>query len=189
MLSKGFLFVVSAPSGAGKSTLLAHLLEKIPELSYSISHTTRPKRNYEENGKHYFFVSIEEFQKMIEKDEFLEFQEVHGNFYGTSKVFIEKLLSEGKNIILDLDVFGSLKIKEKLPQNTVLVFITVPSLAVLEERIRKRSSETEETIKIRLERAKKELPFVANYDFVVENIELDETIRNLENIVNSYIKK
>ncbi len=183
---KGFLFVVSSPSGGGKSTILEELLKQDLNLSYSISYTTRKQRDYEENGKHYFFVSESEFEKMITQDEFLEWEKVHGNFYGTSRKKIDAQLEQGKNIVLDLDVLGALKLKEQNP-STVLVFISVPSLKILEERLQKRQSETAETIKIRLERAEKEIAYAKKYDHVFENVEIKKSVNEFKKIINQYL--
>lgn len=183
---KGFLFVVSSPSGGGKSTILGEILKQDLNLSYSISYTTRKQRDYEENGKHYFFVSESEFEKMISQNEFLEWEKVHGNFYGTSRSKIEAQLQQGKNIVLDLDVLGALKLKEQNPR-TILIFITVPSLEILEERLKNRKSETEETIKIRLERATKEMAFAEKYDHVIENLEIEKSVNEFKKIINQYL--
>lgn len=183
---KGFLFVVSSPSGGGKSTILEEVLKQDLNLSYSISFTTRKQRDYEENGKHYFFVSESEFEEMIVQNEFLEWEKVHGNFYGTSRKKIEAQLEQGKNIVLDLDVLGALKLKEKNPR-TVLIFITVSSLEILEARLRNRKSETEETIQVRLERAAKEMAFTEKYDHVIENLEIEKSVNEFKEIINQYL--
>lgn len=186
VVKNGFLFVVSSPSGGGKSTILEKVLEQDSNLSYSISYTTRKQRDYEENGKHYFFVTEPKFKKMIAQNEFLEWEKVHGNYYGTSQGKIDSQLQQGKNIVLDLDVFGALKLKERNPK-TVLVFITVPSLEILQERLENRKSETKETTQIRLERAKEEMAFAKKYDHIIENIEIERSVNEFKKIINQYL--
>lgn len=141
MPNKGKLFVVSAPSGSGKTTLCSMMMNKYPELKYSISYTTRNPRNNEENGKDYFFISEEEFIDMINKGEFLEWAEVHGNYYGTSLKLINDMLSKGIDIILDIDPQGAMQLKEKL-SNAIYIFITAPSFEELEIRLKKRGTDS-----------------------------------------------
>ena len=139
--NKGKLFVVSSPSGGGKSTICKQLLLKIPELEYSISTTTRQPRDNEKNGKDYYFISKDEFMKMIENDKFIEWAKVHGNYYGTSREVVDNYIDNGKNCILDIDIQGGKQIKEKY-KKAVLIFIVPPSIQVLEDRLKKRATDS-----------------------------------------------
>ena len=147
------LFVMSAPSGAGKTTLKDLVIREFPDMVYSISATTRAPREGEIDGVHYFFKTREEFQQMIAKNEMVEWNEVHGNFYGTPKSFVEKMLSEGKRVLFDLDVFGKVNFDKVYPE-AVGILILPPSLEILEARLRHRATDSEDVIRLRLENAK-----------------------------------
>jgi len=184
MLSKeeGLLIVISAPSGAGKTTLTKLLLNEIPSLEFSVSFTTRPPREGEANGRDYWFVSREEFERRIREGDFLEWAEVHGNLYGTSKSQVLKALGEGRDVLLDIDTQGAIEVKKKFPE-AVLIFILPPSLGELERRLRKRGTDEEEVIRRRLEFAREEIKKAPLYDYIVLNEEIEEALRRLVGII------
>lgn len=184
MPGKGSLFVISAPSGAGKTTVCHRVLESIPDLAYSISHTTRPPRYGEKDGVDYFFVSEDEFLRMRKRGDFLEWALVHNNYYGTARRQISDCLGSGKDILLDIDVQGARQVRDQLSE-AILIFILPPSWEVLEERLRKRQSNDEETLKLRIANARSEVRAVREYDYIIINDDLDEAIRNLTAIVQA----
>ncbi|MBN1822827.1 MAG: guanylate kinase [Endomicrobiales bacterium] len=182
MKRKGIIFVVSAPSGAGKSTLSGHVVARIPDLKYSISCTTRAPRPGEKNGVHYFFVTKGRFSGMVKKGEFLEWAKVHGHMYGTPKSYISKCVKNGKDIILDIDVQGGLNVRKIYP-DSVMIFVMTPNFAVLEKRLKERKKDSRETIKKRLENAKKEITYIPKYDYLIINDKLDVAISELKEII------
>ncbi|MCX8083600.1 MAG: guanylate kinase [Calditerrivibrio sp.] len=181
MFKKGKLFIISAPSGAGKTTLCNKLLQNYTDLIFSVSYTTRKPRFDEVEGKDYFFVDINTFKQMIDRDEFLEWAEVHGNYYGTSKKFVEENLANGKNIILDIDPQGARQLREKLGFG-IYIFIIAPSMKDLRERLKNRRTETEEKINLRLENAKKEIAYYKDYDYIIVNRDIISSYKELESI-------
>ncbi len=179
---KGVLLVISGPSGVGKTTLVKKFLEEFKdEVVFSISCTTRKPRPGEVHGKDYFFVSKEEFEKMIKKDELLEWAVVHGNYYGTPKSFIYENLLKGKSILLDIDPHGAFQIKEKM-KDAVLIFILPPSWEELRKRLLKRKSESEEEIKKRLAQAREEIMVSKEYDYLIVNDEVNKAYNQLKSI-------
>lgn len=182
MPSKGKLFVVSGPSGAGKSTIVKNLLELAPDLVLSISATSRKPRSGEVDGKDYFFLSEKDFQKKIEENYFLEWAEVHGNFYGTPKSFVEDNLNQGKSVVLEIDVQGAIQVKEKFPE-AVLIFIEPPNFHELERRLRERKSEDEESVRLRLENARYEMALAKYYNYRVVNDDLSKAVKEVLKIV------
>ncbi|HEC99550.1 MAG TPA: guanylate kinase [Proteobacteria bacterium] len=184
MPGKGSLFVISAPSGAGKTTVCHRVLESIPDLAYSISHTTRPPRYGEKDGVDYFFVSEDEFLRMREREDFLEWALVHNNYYGTAKRQISECLGSGKDILLDIDIQGARQVRDQLSE-AILIFILPPSWEVLEERLRKRQSDDEEALKLRMVNARREVRAVREYDYIIINDDLDEAVRDLTAIVQA----
>jgi len=178
---KGNLFIISSPSGGGKGTLIKKLLEEVPNVSYSVSYTTRQARDGEENGKDYIFVSGEEFKRLIAEDEFIEYAVVHGNFYGTSRSKIEKETSEGKDVILEIDVQGARIIREKVP-DAIGVFILPPSYEVLSRRLFERNTESGETLGVRLNNAKQEVKAFEDFDYVIINDEVENASSSLQTI-------
>jgi len=180
--SKGLLFVVSAPSGAGKTTLCYRLSRELPDLAFSVSHTTRKPRSGEEEGRDYYFVSAEGFSEMVDSGAFVEWAEVHGNRYGTSRAELNRLLSLGKDVILDIDTQGAMQIKSSGMRGT-FVFILPPSMHVLEQRLKGRDTDDVEVIKRRLDNAVNEIKLYREYDYVVVNDELDEALDKLKMIV------
>jgi guanylate kinase len=179
---KGKIFVISGPSGVGKGTLLKMFLQKHPEFSLSISATTRSPRQGEVNGINYFFISKEKFQESIKKSEFLEWAKFADNYYGTFKSTVEKALSEGKNIALEIDVQGAMQIKEKMP-DAVLIFISPPSIEELKDRLLGRNTETEEAIEKRLSIVKSEFEKRKYFDYEIINDNLDRAFQELEKII------
>lgn len=166
---KGILFVFSGPSGVGKGTLKAKLFEEFADrIAYSVSATTRGPREGEVDGKDYFFISRQEFERRVKNNEFLEHAEFAGNCYGTPRAYVEKLLDSGMNVVLEIDVQGALQVMKSMPE-CVSVFILPPSFEELEHRLRGRGTETEEKVRERLETAKRELPYAPQYDYQIVN--------------------
>ncbi|MEQ6358496.1 guanylate kinase [Thermoanaerobacter thermohydrosulfuricus] len=179
---KGLLIVLSGPSGAGKGTICKALMKKEKNLKLSISATTRQPRSGEIEGKNYFFKSEEEFEKMIENDSFLEWAKVYDHYYGTPKDFVLKNLEEGNDVVLEIDIQGALKIKEKFPEG-VFIFILPPSMEELKNRIKKRGTETEEEIIKRFKSAYEELNYVSRYNYVVINDSVEEAVEKIRAII------
>lgn len=166
---RGVLFVFSGPSGVGKGTLKAKLFEEFADrIAYSVSATTRGPREGEVDGKDYFFISRQEFERRVKNNEFLEHAEFAGNSYGTPRAYVEKLLNSGMNVVLEIDVQGALQVMKSMPE-CVSVFILPPSFEELEHRLRGRGTETEEKVRERLETAKRELPYAPQYDYQIVN--------------------
>lgn len=187
---KGKLIIFSAPSGAGKTTIVKHLLNRGFNLTFSISVTSRASRPNEINGKDYYFISKEEFKEKIKQKEFLEWEEVYnGTYYGTLKKEIEKIRQSGKNIIFDVDVIGGLNIKKYYKNEALSVFIKPPSLKKLEERLRKRSTENEELIRLRIVKAEYEISFASQFDQIIVNDTLPNTLKEAERIVSEFLDK
>ena len=185
MSKSGTVFVIVAPSGTGKSTIINKLKTEYPALKESISYTTRAPRGSEQNGREYFFTSLENFKTMIDAGQFIEWAKVHNNFYGTSKIFIESMLGQGHSLLLDIDVQGADEIKKHFPQNSKVIFLAPPSLEVLEKRLRGRATDTEEVIRTRIENARKELAKKQEYDYLVVNDNLDRAYGEVSAIIKS----
>lgn len=181
---KGILIVLSAPSGGGKSTVLKTILETEPNMEYSVSVTSRAPRKGEVHGKAYYFVSDDEFKQLIADDKFLEWAIVHNKYYGTRQDFIEEKLQHNKDIILDLDFQGGLNIKKKMP-DAVLIFLLPPSMKILEKRLRARNLDSEETIRLRMRNAAHEIQYASQYDYVIINDTLEETIFTIRKIIDA----
>ncbi len=183
-MRKPILVVISGPSGAGKTTIIKAVLSRRKDLIFSVSCTTRPRRPGEVHGKDYFFITEQEFRKMIERDEFIEWAEVHGHLYGTPRKFIDKAFKEGKSVLLDIDVQGAMKVMETFSDG-VFIFVAPPSMEDLEKRLRKRGTESDEDIKRRLEDAKWELGFMERFEYLIINDDLDDAIDKLNSIITA----
>lgn len=180
----GSLFIVSGPSGAGKSALVGRVLRLVPNVRFSVSYTTRAPRGAERHGVEYNFVSRDEFQNLIDGNDLLEWAEVHGNCYGTSGRFVEDSLQNGEDVLLDVDVQGARTVREKRA-DAVGIFILPPSFQVLRERLERRSLDDGIVIEQRLTRARKEIDHYGEYDYLIVNIELESSTRELESIIRS----
>ena len=176
------VFIISAPSGSGKTTLVERLLREVPGLHFSVSYTTRPRRGQEQHGREYFFIGRQEFEAMLDRGELLEWAEVFGNYYGTSRRFLEEAERAGKDLLLDIDVQGAAQVKQKLP-HSISIFILPPSRSELEERLRRRSEDAEEVIKRRLRNASREIYGYERYDYVLINDRLELSAERLRSIV------
>lgn len=186
MARLGFPIVISAPSGAGKTTLAQLLIQSLPDLSTSISYTTRPSRGNESDGVDYHFVSAEEFQRMINEGEFLEWAHVHGHRYGSANSWTTKELMQERDVVFDIDVQGGLQIKERHP-DSVLIFIVPPVFSALKDRLEKRGTEGPEKIAQRLVAATKEIEIgLQKYDYIITNKQLDRALFDLTAIVRTH---
>lgn len=176
-MSQGTLYIVSAPSGAGKTSLL-HEVRKLTELTVAISHTTRDARPGESNGQHYHFVTKDEFSQMVKDDEFLEHAEVFGNFYGTSRQEVMKLLNQGNNVVLEIDWQGAQQVRKIFP-DAVSIFVLPPTISDLESRLRARGQDNDEIIARRMDQAHSEISHYNEYDYLVINDHMDDAIQQL----------
>lgn len=186
MAGKAIIF--SAPSGSGKTTIVKHLLQNNPSLGFSISASTRDRRGRtEENGKDYYFLTPEEFKQRIDNNEFIEWEEVYeGNFYGTLKSEIERIWREGKDVIFDVDVKGGLNLKKYFGDNALAVFVKVPSIEVLKERLNDRGTETPESLSRRLFKAKFEMEFANKFDVVLVNENLEKSLAEAQRLYEGF---
>jgi guanylate kinase len=184
----GRIIVISAPSGAGKTSIIKKILNEFPELVFSISATTRKKRDNEKEGVDYFFISVEDFEKKIAIGDFVEFEKVYDYYYGTYRSFIDDNISEGKPVLLEVDVKGALTLKKIYPE-AVLIYILPPSLEILIERLKKRQTEDEKDFKKRIERAKMELSLKDKFDYFVINKDLNNAILEVKEIINKILNK
>ncbi|MBF0259982.1 MAG: guanylate kinase [Desulfamplus sp.] len=180
---KGKIFVVSAPSGAGKTTLCTKILAEFPELAYSVSHTTRVPRIGEKDGIDYFFITENEFKRRIKQNLWAEWAQVHGNFYGTSMNFIEENIAKGNHLLLDIDVQGAKQFKQSFPES-ITIFIMPPSIDILEHRLKKRGSDSEEVVAKRLVNAAGEISQSAFYEHVIINDDLKKAQQEMEKIIS-----
>lgn len=188
-LLAGKLIVIVAPSGTGKSTMIKRLKSDFPSIVESVSYTTRPMRPGEVEGKSYFYISVPAFLEMRERDEFLEWAEVHGNYYGTSKKFVEDSLRAGKHLLFDLDVQGTDSIKAYFGDLANVIFISPPSVEELEKRLRHRGTENTQVINIRLMNARKELLRKNDYDFLIYNDDIEKAYLRLTEITKQILEQ
>ena len=183
-MQKGLLILVSGASGTGKGTVCKKLLSEMPEMYYSISATTRQPRDGETDGVEYFFITVDDFKKKIAEGKFLEYAEVYGNFYGTPLYKIEENLNSGRNVLLEIDTQGALKVMEKIPEG-VFIFLLPPSLEELLSRIKKRGTEDEETLKRRFNAAKSEIEVGKKYQYAVVNDTVDKAVEKIKSIITA----
>lgn len=190
-MKDGKLIVFSAPSGSGKTTIVRHLLKQEDlNLEFSISATSRDKRGDEVNAKDYYFLSAKEFKAKIKNDEFLEWEEVYrDNFYGTLKTEVERIWALGKHVIFDIDVSGGLRIKRKFPEQTLAVFVKPPSIDELKIRLKKRKTESDDKINMRIAKASAELATAPLFDVVIENDDLDKALKEAHTLVSDFTNK
>ena len=187
---KGKLIVFSAPSGSGKTTIVRHLLKQEPfNLAFSVSATSRDPRGFEKNGEDYYFISLREFKDNIKADAFLEWEEVYrDNFYGTLKSEIERIWKLKKHVIFDIDVVGGLRIKNKYPKETLAVFVKPPSVDELKIRLKKRSTESEDKINMRIAKASVELATAPQFDKIIKNYELETALKEADHLVRNFLE-
>jgi len=182
-MNRGVAFVVSAPSGAGKGTVLKGVLASTPGLMLSVSHTTRAPRLGEADGVDYHFTAPSQFQALIGRGDFLEWAEVHGNMYGTSRQAVEKLLAEGIDVIMEIDVQGAAQVVRRMNPSPVTIFLIPPSLAEMERRLRGRATEDESILALRLKNAAAEMRVMADYEYLVVNDSVDDAVRQVVAII------
>ncbi len=189
MTGKAIIF--SAPSGSGKTTIVKHLLQHNPDLGFSISASTRDKRGRkEEHGKDYYFLSPEEFKAKIDNDEFIEWEEVYeGNYYGTLKAEIQRIWDEGKNVIFDVDVKGGLALKKYFGENALAIFVKVPSLEILKDRLRNRGTESHASLSQRVFKANFEMSFQDKFDVVLVNEDLEKSLTEAQRLYDEFKSK
>ena len=185
---KGKIIAISAPSGSGKTTIVRRILKDIPDLVFSVSATTRKKRDDEKNGVHYYFITEEEFREKIEKDEFIEWEKFYDYYYGTYKKVVDDAVSVGKTIILEVDVKGALSLKNIYP-DAVLIYIVPPSFDELVNRLKKRNTEDMADLKKRIDRAKMELELKDKFDYFIDNTKLDKATSEAEKLIRNLISK
>ena len=189
-MTSGKALIFSAPSGSGKTTIVKHLLEENNKLAFSISACTRSKRNNEVDGRDYYFLSQDEFRAKINANEFVEWEEVYnGSYYGTLKSEVERIWSEGHAVVFDVDVKGGVRLKEYFADQALAVFVRVPSLEILRERLLLRGTETEESLATRISKAEYELGFEDNFDVTVINDKVDVAFSEAEEIVSEFLSR
>lgn len=185
---EGKMFIFTAPSGAGKTTIVRHLLEKYDFLGFSISATTRAKRDYETDGKDYYFMSDETFKERVANGDFVEWEEVyHGQFYGTLKSEVERIWAAGKHLVFDIDVRGAQNLKKIYTNKCMSVFVRPPSVQVLIQRLIQRNTETAESLEKRLNKVKREMVFENTFDIVLVNDLLEISLKEAEHIISTFI--
>ncbi|MBD5387816.1 guanylate kinase [bacterium] len=190
MEHNGKLIIFSAPSGSGKTTIVHRLLARFPQLKFSVSATSRAMRPGEQNGKDYHFLSVDEFKQYRDQDRFLEWEEVYPNqFYGTLMSEVERIWNAGGHVVFDVDVKGGLNIKRKFPERTLAVFVSPPSLQELENRLRKRGTETEESLKKRVGKADEEMKSAPLFDKIIVNDQLETAVDEAMRTVSEFLEK
>ncbi len=179
----GQLYILSAPSGTGKTTILKKVMANLQGIVFSVSHTTRNPRKGEVSGVDYHFVGTQEFQDMIGEGHFLEYAEVHNNFYGTSRIGVLQQIEEGFDVILDIDVQGARIIRDSQEMDAVYIFLAPPGITELEQRLRKRDQDSEETIRVRLKNAREEMTAAPEYEYLVVNDKIEDAVTMIESII------
>ena len=183
------LIVITAPSGAGKSSIVKKLLKHKPELAFSVSCTTRTKRDGENDGKHYYFISVEDFKRKVSAGEFVEHEEVYGNqYYGTLKTEVERIWNERKVVLFDIDVKGAINLKKQFGEDCLTIFIAPPSKESLANRLKNRGTENAKTLKERIKRSEEELTFAEKFDSIVANKDFDTAYMRVKNLVTAFLK-
>lgn len=190
-MTKGKALIFSAPSGSGKTTIVHHLLNTFPNLGFSISASTRDKRGRtEENGKDYYFLKPEDFKKKIDNDEFIEWEEVYeGNYYGTLKSEIQRIWDSGNHVIFDVDVKGGINLKKYFGNDALAIFVKVPDMEVLQQRLLDRNTETDNSLSRRLYKAKFEMSFESEFDVTLVNNRLEDSLKEAERLVGNFINQ
>lgn len=181
---------MAGPSGTGKGTVEKAIMEKFPEIQFSVSVTTRPRRDYEIEGQHYFFISKAEFLKRIERNELVEWQEVYtknGHYYGTLRSYVDSALEQGKQLLIDIDIKGGINLKKAYPDHSISIFIEPPSVDALEQRLIKRNTDSPEQIRIRLERMPEEMLLGKQFDYTIVNSDLKEAVNAFTEILEKEI--
>lgn len=189
IMEEGKLIIISAPSGSGKSTIIGRVMQdESLRLAFSVSATTRPRRGEEVHGVHYYYLTVEEFQHMIENDELVEYQEVYeGRYYGTPKSEVERITAEGRNVVLDLDVLGGVNVKHMYGDRALSIFIQPPSVEVLRERLIKRGTDSMEDIQNRVDKAEFEISIGPQFDYTVINDDLDIAVAQVHDLIADFI--
>ena len=189
IMEEGKLIIISAPSGSGKSTIIGRVMQdESLRLAFSVSVTTRPRRGEEVHGVHYYYLTVEEFQHMIENDELVEYQEVYeGRYYGTPKSEVERITAEGRNVVLDLDVLGGVNVKRMYGDRALSIFIQPPSVEVLRERLIKRGTDSMEDIQNRVDKAEFEISIGPQFDYTVINDDLDIAVAQVHDLIANFI--
>lgn len=188
MNKQGKLIIFSAPSGSGKTTVVRHLLEKYPDLEFSISACNRPKRPAEEDGRDYYFISDKDFREKIKNDEFVEYEEVYpGRYYGTLRSELERIWAKGNHVVFDVDVVGGLNLKKEFGSNALALFIRAPSVKELEKRLRARSSDDQKSIRERVDKATEEMKFAPRFDHIIINDDLERAIEQAEVLIRDFV--
>ncbi|MCL6495161.1 MAG: guanylate kinase [Ignavibacterium sp.] len=184
----GKIFVISSPSGGGKTSIVRRILSEFPEIVFSVSATTRPKRPDEIDGVHYFFLTEEQFLEKIKNDEFIEWERFYDYYYGTLKTFVIDNIQDGKSVLLEIDVKGALSVKKIFP-DSILIFIDVPSFEELVNRLKKRKTESEADLQKRIDRAKMELSYKDKFDYIFVNKDLEEVTSQIKSLIKDILKK
>lgn len=184
---KGKLIIFSAPSGSGKTTIVRHLLGRYPQLAFSISATSREPRKNERDGFDYYFLTVDDFRKKIEEDKFLEWEEVYtGQYYGTLRAEVKRIRAAGKHVVFDIDVVGGIRLKQEFGNDALAIFIQPPSLEIMEKRLRERRTDSEEQLFKRLGKAREELSYAGQFDHVLINDRLEDSLKKAEEFIRTF---
>jgi len=187
--NKGKIIAISSPSGGGKTSVVKQVLKNFPEIVFSVSVTTRPKRKNEVEGVDYFFVDDKEFERRIKNNEFIEWERFYDYYYGTLKSFVDNNIAEGKSVLFEVDVKGALSLKKIYPDNSCLIYIDPPSFEELIKRLKNRKTENEEDLQKRIDRAKMELSYKTQFDYIFTNDELSKVYKSVESLIKKILNK